>query len=703
MKSFRNALTGKIFGRVGLILCFTGVVAVLSGLESSVRSDLDDARVLAHTLARVEAAANAFLAEPDPEQAQTVEDEIAHFKTVLEPYEGSETGAALTTSIDAYRDTFARLVAGERGTEERLQASIQPVEDVLRAYYYKTSLIDLLLARQQEKNYFLRHRDDDAEQVREAVAALAAHIERTSLPRAVKKKIKAGLDDYLGTFEAAVVALQEADTLRDEWQHVGEEAHGLLAEMALRKEARARVLGWAVFLATLLGMGFGLFLARSMARSMGRPVRALDDAVARVAAGEQRLTLDVPETGEFGLLARRLQALIEHKNTAIEAVQAEKAELAQRLEEAAQTAEAQQTYLAQSVDRMLGAMDRFAEGDLTSRLDAEHDDEIGRLYAGFNRTVETMSDLLGRVRQTVEATAQTVERITASTEELAAGVQEQSSQATEVAAAVEEMTCTIIENAKNAQHTASTASANGEVAEAGRAVVQQTVAKIREIASIVSASAQSVERLGASSEQIGAIVSVIDKIADQTNLLALNAAIEAAHAGEQGRGFAVVADEVRKLAERTTGATKEIAKMIKGIQAETDDAVKAMQRGTKEVEEGIRLADEAGAALGEIVTGAQNTVDMIQQIAAASDEQSTTSEQISRSVEDISTVSTESAEGIAEIARSGDNLHQMTDELRRLLARFRVPAAEAAPAHPPSFSGDRPQRLRHAAPVEGVY
>ncbi len=143
------------------------------------------------------------------------------------------------------------------------------------------------------------------------------------------------------------------------------------------------------------------------------------------------------------------QELINRKNfnTAIEAVQAEKAELAQRLEEAAQTAEAQPTYLAQSVDRMLGAMDRFAEGDLTARLDAEHDDEIGRLYEGFNRALATMSDLLGRVRQTVEATAQTVGRITSSTEKLSAGVQEQSSQATEVAAAVEEMTCTIIENA----------------------------------------------------------------------------------------------------------------------------------------------------------------------------------------------------------------------------------------------------------------
>ena len=712
MKSLRNSLTGKIFRRVGLILCFTGVVAMLSWLESSVRDDLDEARVLTHTLTRAEAAAHTALVERNVEAARKVDDELARLQTALGSYEAGAMGAALTTSIEAYRNTFAGLVDGmqeqrldeeESGMEERLQESIQAVEDVLEAYYYKQFLIDILRARQHEKNYFLHHRDEDEEQVREAVTALTARTERTALPRGIKKKIKAGLADYLGTFEAAVASVQEGGTLPDELQHVGEEAHGVLAEIARRKEARARVLGWAVLLAMLLSLGLGLVLAHSMARSITRPVRALDEAAARVAAGEQDLSLDVAASGEFGRLARSLQAMVEHKNAALEAMQAEKAGLEQRLDETAQAAQARQASLARNVDRMIGAMDRFAECDLTLHLDAEGDDEIARLYEGFNRALATMSDLLGRVRRTVEATAQTVRRITSSTEELAAGVQEQSLQATEVAAAVEEMTCTIIENAKNVQHTASTASANGQAAEAGGAVVQQTVTKIREIASIVSTSAQTVERLGASSEQIGAIVSVIDKIADQTNLLALNAAIEAARAGEQGRGFAVVADEVRKLAERTTGATKEIAAMIKGIQAETDEAVKAMQRGTKEVEEGIRLADEAGAALGEIVTGAQNTVEMIQQIAAASDEQSTTSEQISRSVEGISTVSTESAEGIAEIARSGDGLHRMTDELQALLARFRIDAAdEAAPAHTPSFSGHRAQRPWKAVPVGSV-
>ena len=172
--------------------------------------------------------------------------------------------------------------------------------------------------------------------------------------------------------------------------------------------------------------------------------------------------------------------------------------------------------------------------------------------------------------------------------------QEQTSQASEVASAVEEMTKTIMENSKNASVAADTAKQARVSAEAGGKVVDDTVHGMKRIAGVVNKSAETVKELGKSSDQIGEIIGVIDDIADQTNLLALNAAIEAARAGEQGRGFAVVADEVRKLAERTTKATKEIAGMIKKIQADTTGAVQSMEEGTQEVERGIELADKAG-------------------------------------------------------------------------------------------------------------
>jgi methyl-accepting chemotaxis protein len=197
---------------------------------------------------------------------------------------------------------------------------------------------------------------------------------------------------------------------------------------------------------------------------------------------------------------------------------------------------------------------------------------------------------------------------------------------------------------------------------------------MRRIADVVRQSAQTVRALGTSSDQIGEIISVIDDIADQTNLLALNAAIEAARAGDQGRGFAVVADEVRKLAERTTKATKEIAQMIRKIQGDTKDAVASMEEGTRQVDDGIRLADKAGSSLQSIVGISQQVTDMVSQIAVASEQQASMSQQISRNVEAITTVTSETASGTQQIARSADDLRRVADELQKLMGTFNLEA-----------------------------
>ena len=165
---------------------------------------------------------------------------------------------------------------------------------------------------------------------------------------------------------------------------------------------------------------------------------------------------------------------------------------------------------------------------------------------------------------------------------------------------------------------------------------------------------------------------MIDDIADQTNLLALNAAIEAARAGEQGRGFAVVADEVRKLAERTTKATKEIAGMIKQIQKDTGNAVESMGEGTEEVERGKALANKAGESLREIVEESQHVVDIVTQVAAASEEQSSAAEQISKNIEAISSVTQQSAAGTQQIAHAAEDLNRLTLNLESLIEQFNI-------------------------------
>ncbi len=340
--------------------------------------------------------------------------------------------------------------------------------------------------------------------------------------------------------------------------------------------------------------------------------------------------------------------------------------------------------ISRPVNEVVASID---SADLNSQFNSVRKDEVGDLQRSFDKFVSSIKETLLQVAEASAAVASASSEISSSTEQMAAGSQEQTSQAGEVASAVEEMTKTIVENSKNAENTAETAKKAKEAAEQGGAVVEETVAGMKRIAEVVNKSAVTVKALGKSSDEIGAIIGVIDDIADQTNLLALNAAIEAARAGEQGRGFAVVADEVRKLAERTTKATKEIAGMIKTIQGDTTGAVASMDEGTMEVENGIKLADRAGASLKEIVGMIKNLTDMVAQIAAASEEQSSASEQISKNVEGISAVTGETAQGTQQIARAAEDLNRLTETLQHLLDKFKLNGDGSSQSFPHSPQG----------------
>ena len=317
-------------------------------------------------------------------------------------------------------------------------------------------------------------------------------------------------------------------------------------------------------------------------------------------------------------------------------------------------------------------MQKLTEGDLTARMDNDLKGNYKRYKDYINNLGGSLHNVVAEVAAAIASTENASNEISSSVEEMAAGAEEQSQQISEVASAVEEMTRTILDNTHSATRAAETAKESGIKAKQGGEVVKETVAGMIKIADVVNKSAATVAALGKSSDQIGEIVQVIDDIADQTNLLALNAAIEAARAGDQGRGFAVVADEVRKLAERTTKATKEIETMIKKIQKDTNDAVVSMKQGTKEVDKGRELAGKAGEVLGDIIKGAEQTSDIVAQVAAASEEQSSAAEQISKNIDAISTVTQQSAQGIQQIAQSSENLIKLTQNLENIVKKFHL-------------------------------
>ena len=327
------------------------------------------------------------------------------------------------------------------------------------------------------------------------------------------------------------------------------------------------------------------------------------------------------------------------------------------------------------VNEAITALEKVAAGDFTVKITKEYSGDHEKIKNSINNVTASLGKTITEVSRAVTAAANAAGEISSSTEEMAAGANEQSSQASEVASAVEQMTRTIFETTKNTTTAAEASKNAGRVAKEGGRVVEQTIEGMIRISDVVKMSSATVQELGKSSNEIGEIIQVIDDIADQTNLLALNAAIEAARAGEQGRGFAVVADEVRKLAERTSKATQEIAGMIKHIQKDTEGAVKSMQQGTKEVENGRSLAEKAGDSLKEIITGADRVTDIVTQVAAASEEQSRASEQITQNIELITNVTQQSATGVRQIAHAAEELNQLTGNLQSLISSFKVDAS----------------------------
>ena len=324
------------------------------------------------------------------------------------------------------------------------------------------------------------------------------------------------------------------------------------------------------------------------------------------------------------------------------------------------------------INRVAGAMSRFADGDLSTPLTIFATDEIGELGKNINRMLASISAMIHSIKETAHQVGSSSGTLQTTADQIATGAEEAAAQAGTVATASEEMAATSSEIAHNCSMAAESSKRASDLATEGFSVVQETVSGMNRISDRVKESATTVESLGARSDQIGEIVGTIEDIADQTNLLALNAAIEAARAGEQGRGFAVVADEVRALAERTTKATKEIGQMIRAIQTETRGAVVSMEEGVKEVERGTKDAAKSGVALENILNQINDVTTQINQIATAAEEQTATTTEITNYIQQITEVVQGSASSSHESATAANQLSANAVELERLVDQFKL-------------------------------
>lgn len=335
--------------------------------------------------------------------------------------------------------------------------------------------------------------------------------------------------------------------------------------------------------------------------------------------------------------------------------------------------------IVRSVTRTLGgdpayANDRVtqvAAGDMTVSIELREGDR-NSLLASIHSMKDNLRKMIGQVSQNAEALAAASTELSQISSETDAGVRRQTDQIDSAATAMNEMTATVEEVARNAQTVAdSTVDAADRVGQ-GRAVVRQSSESMKQLSREISGAGDVVAALKEDSDTIGSVLRVIRDVAEQTNLLALNASIEAARAGESGRGFAVVADEVRNLARRTHQSTNEIQQAIDQLQSRAESAVKAMQGSVERATASLALADDADEALDEIAGIVGGINDMIQQIASATEEQTSVAREINENIHVVKEVSEQSASNVNQSTEATESLSRLAEQLREEMGRFRV-------------------------------
>ncbi|HHQ4929875.1 TPA: methyl-accepting chemotaxis protein [Aeromonas hydrophila] len=331
-------------------------------------------------------------------------------------------------------------------------------------------------------------------------------------------------------------------------------------------------------------------------------------------------------------------------------------------------------YLFADLGRVAGALHDIAhgEGDLTVYINTRSKDEVGQLAESFNQFVARLHGIVSRLRDvTVELAAQSRAQA-AGAQSRSQRVRQQQDEIVMVATAVTEMASATQEIAGNAEFAATTSGDAVKLAVAGQSQVGQSQRSITGLADEVADASQIINELDAHAQKISGILATISGIAEQTNLLALNAAIEAARAGEQGRGFAVVADEVRVLSRRTHDSTDEIQQMIETLQQTTRRAVTGMETSRQLAGTSVEDAESANLSLGQINEAIGAISDMATQIAAAAEEQTSVTSEISRNTENIRHVSQELAEQANQEAAQAAELKGLTERLEQEIGRFRL-------------------------------
>lgn len=448
-------------------------------------------------------------------------------------------------------------------------------------------------------------------------------------------------------------------------------------------EAARKIAVWALIILAPVSMALFVIVATAIVRSIMRPLVACTQALKAIQNGDFSVEVVHPANDEIGALAlataayrdsaKESVALREEQDRLKAQAEADRIEAENRLDSevgsviaaAAQgrmdvriSTEGKSGFLlklANNVNNLISTtrealidvqlvLAALADGDLTKRVENQYQGVFDNIKQDLNKTAEKLTEVVDEIMGGTGLIANVSSEISTGSSDLAMRTQSQASNLEETSAATEELSSTVRNNADNAKKASVLAETARAAAEQGGAVVRDTVTAIQGIAS--------------SSRKISDIVGVMDDIAFQTNLLALNAAVEAARAGEAGKGFAVVAQEVRSLAQRSAQASKEIKELI--------------ERSNSQVNEGVRLADSAGGALGNIVSSVVNVADLVSDIANASAEQAIGIDELTRAIAKLDEITQQNAALVEETASASKTMEEQADDLAAMVEFFQT-------------------------------
>jgi len=323
---------------------------------------------------------------------------------------------------------------------------------------------------------------------------------------------------------------------------------------------------------------------------------------------------------------------------------------------------------------------RLADNDLTCRMQDDLPAAYGKLKADFDGAIARLGEAFGAVKSAAEAVHSSAQEITAASNDLARRTEQQASSLEETAAALGQVTTAVGKNAEGAKRARAVVAATHDDADLGAGIVRRAV--------------EAMSKIEKSSQQISQIIGVIDEIAFQTNLLALNAGVEAARAGDAGRGFAVVASEVRALAQRSAEAAKEIKALI--------------STSTAQVEEGVNLVGETGAALERIEAKVSEINAVVATMSSSAEEQATSLQQVAAAVNHMDQATQQNAAMSQQASAASQSLASESEQLARLVGRFKVPPGGGEPlprpaprAAPSAVEPAQPRRPRVRAAAQG--